>query len=74
MSEPLLSITSTDKAEGFASGSPMITPTARTGIKEPREHSDKAERYAQFLEQVAYYIDASAHEVSVMANVAAALR
>ena len=74
MSEPLLSITATDKAEGFASGSPVITPTARTGIKEPREHSDKAERYAQFLEQVTYYIDASAHEVSVMANVAAALR
>lgn len=74
MSEPAIMITAADKAEGFASGSPMITPTARTGIKEPREHSDKAGRYAQFLEQVTYYIEASPHEVSVMANISAALR
>ncbi len=46
MSEPAIMITAADKAEGFASGSPMITPTARTGIKEPREHSDKAEGLA----------------------------
>ena len=74
MSEPAIMITAADKAEGFASGSPVITPTARTGIKEPREHSDKAEGYAQFLEQVTYYIEASPYEVSVMANISAALR